>query len=89
MFLSHMDKDHPKIKVGDQSTFIQVTIDPCEELKFFHQFKRMSKLSEKAFMFSSAHRQGLSIRLGQRTIRSQVSVIFILLLSQKKNEDRQ
>ena len=51
-----------KIKVGDQSTFIQVKIDPCEEIKFFHQFKRMSKLSEKAFMFSSAHRQRLSIR---------------------------
>ena len=77
------------MKVGDQSTFIQVTIDPCEELKFFHQFKRMSKLSEKTFMFSSAHRQGLSIRLGQRTIKSQVSVIITLLPSQKKNEDRQ
>ena len=46
-------------------------------------------MSEKVYMFSSAHRQRLSNRLGQRTIRSQVSVIFILLLSQKKNEDRQ
>ena len=64
MFLSHMDKDHPKIKVGDQSTFIQVKIDPCEEIKFFHQFKRKSKLSEKVYMFSSAHRQRLSNRLG-------------------------
>ena len=77
------------MKVGDQSTFIQVNFDPCEEIKFFHQFKRKSKLSEKVYMFSSAHRQRLSNRLGQRTIRSQVSVIFILLLSQKKNEDRQ
>ena len=59
-----------KMKVGDQSTFIQVNFEPCEEIKFFHQFKRMSKLSEKAFMFSSAHRQKLSNRPGQRTIRS-------------------
>ena len=63
--------------------------DPCEEIKFFHQFKRKSELNEKVYMFSSAHRQRLSNRLGQRTIRSQVSVIFILLSSQKKNEDRQ